>query len=142
MHVGLVNMKNEDIHYDEIQKFLDSNPTVTGSFDKLKFIAGKESTSRISKITIRPGGHISFDDTTSEYKDRSDYRNSYMFSVLSRMHRGEQRSFSRLNMVAIGNEEEHFQRSMVEENILPKRFNTLYNMLLNIAWVEMHKFRI
>lgn len=141
MHVGLVNMKNEDIHYDEIQKFLDSNPKVTGSFDKLKFIAGNESTSRISKITITPGGHITFDDTTSEYKDRTDYRNIYFRTIFSPAHR-DQRSFERLNMVAIGNEDEHFQRSIAEENILPKRFNTLYNMLLNIAWVEMHKFRI
>ena len=134
-------MNNEDIHYDEIQKFLDSNPKVSGDFNLLKFSPGFGSTSSITYISLRPGGEISFDDVTSEFKDRSNYNGRLTLSwIRSRM--DSDKSYDRMRMVAVGSEEEHFQRSILEDNLLPLRFNTLYNMLLNIAWAEMYKFRL
>lgn len=139
-------MKNANEHLKAWEEFVDSSPTVAGDFERIRFTAGNSSC-KIQKISFGGEGRVSFSDITSEYIDRTDYSMPFGGIALSRAFKyggspPDHRSYEQLEMVAVADESENFQRSLAEDNILPLEFNTMYNLLLNLAWTEMYKFRI
>lgn len=138
---------NIERHLKAWEEFYDSNPIVSGDFSLIIFTSGDKNTA-LQKIHFRPNGLVSFDDLDSEYKDRritnqhGGWHRHMIYIPSSHSPPIDHRTYDVHRMIAVGSEEEHFQRSVVEDNILPMEFNTWYNMLLNLAWIEMYKFRI